>query len=71
MKCKEKRQIEGSRKVEIYIDKKLCTGCGICYRVCPEGAIRIDKGKADIIEKFCKQCLICLEECPFNAIKRR
>ncbi len=70
MICKEKMKPD-EKKVEIYIDKKLCTGCGICFRVCPEGAIEMKDNKAVLIPERCKNCLICLEECPFGAIKRR
>jgi 2-oxoacid:acceptor oxidoreductase delta subunit (pyruvate/2-ketoisovalerate family) len=46
-----------------------CKGCGICVQFCPEGCIKIVKGKAKIDYKYCKGCLICVNECPFKAIK--
>ena len=45
-----------------------CTGCGICWVVCPDGA-PFKKGKIfDIDYDYCKGCLICKKECPFKAI---
>lgn len=53
----------------------LCTACGICPRVCPEGIIyQTDKTNAlgklpyDCDPDFCKGCGLCAEVCPFKAI---
>jgi len=44
-----------------------CIGCGQCVKLCPEGNIRIENGKA-VIGKNCIQCLSCLQFCPTQAI---
>ena len=52
------------------IDPDLCTSCGICVKVCPYKAIRIEKKKApaEVIEAACKGCGTCAAECRFGAI---
>ncbi len=53
------------------VDKSLCTGCGLCQKVCPSQAIKIKDLKADINKSLCHQCTNCSEVCKFNAIKYR
>ncbi|WAM34629.1 4Fe-4S binding protein [Caldicellulosiruptor morganii] len=36
-----KRKVYGFFDVEIEIDKEKCTGCGVCVRYCPQGAIEL------------------------------
>ncbi len=51
----------------IRIIKDRCTGCGICVRTCPFGAIEIIDGKAHIGDK-CVLCGACVKACPVEAI---
>lgn len=51
----------------LVVKKDICTGCGICRRVCPKLAVKIECGKAAINEK-CVECLTCIEYCPEKAI---
>ena len=44
-----------------------CTGCGLCRRVCPYGAVEIREKKAFFLE-FCTSCGSCLEVCPTGAL---
>ena len=55
------------------IDPDLCTGCGLCERVCPYGAIQVDKDtkKASVVEAACAGCGTCSPECHFGAISMR
>jgi len=48
-----------------------CTQCLLCYPVCPDTAILINKeGKRiDFDYDHCKGCGICVEVCPFDAIR--
>ena len=50
--------------------KEKCKQCLLCYPVCPDTAILIDKeGKrTDFDYKHCKGCGICVKACPFKAI---
>jgi ferredoxin len=49
------------------VDREECAGCGICYDVCPEGAISIDI-IARIDSSKCTACLECVNRCPRGAI---
>lgn len=53
----------------VYIDPKLCTGCGDCVDVCPKDCI---EGKANfihMIDEFdCDRCGKCITECSEEAI---
>jgi NADH:ubiquinone oxidoreductase subunit F (NADH-binding)/(2Fe-2S) ferredoxin/Pyruvate/2-oxoacid:ferredoxin oxidoreductase delta subunit len=47
----------------------LCTGCMVCLRACPHGAITGQKGEPHVIDDtVCAKCGICKEECKFDAI---
>ncbi|MCA1758083.1 MAG: NADH-quinone oxidoreductase subunit NuoF [Bacteroidales bacterium] len=49
-----------------------CTGCHICFRVCPVSAISgHPKEIHEIDQELCIKCGMCLEKCPdkFNAIE--
>lgn len=52
-------------------DKKLCTGCGACSQVCPQGAVMMvadDEGFLHpyIDEELCNDCELCTRTCPIN-----
>ncbi|MBN2656613.1 MAG: nitroreductase family protein [Spirochaetales bacterium] len=50
-----------------YIDKELCTGCGLCAADCTARAII--KEKIELIEKKCIFCGHCYAICPVGAVK--
>jgi iron-hydrogenase subunit beta len=51
------------------IDEKLCKGCGLCARSCPNGAISGERGKPYVIDpEKCVKCGLCVEKCKFKAI---
>ncbi len=53
----------------IVIDKDKCNGCGNCIEVCPQGAIDLSVGTAQINRQFCIDCGACLDVCPTGALR--
>ncbi len=54
------------------VDESMCTGCGLCAKVCPYQAIQInDRKKAVVIDAACSGCGTCSAECKFDAITMR
>jgi NADH-quinone oxidoreductase subunit F len=52
------------------INPDKCTGCGVCKRECPHGAITGSKREVHSIDKsICQKCGICRNECKFEAIQ--
>ena len=48
---------------------ELCTGCMVCTRNCPTGAISGEKGQPHMINvDLCTRCGVCQSFCKFNAI---
>lgn len=45
-----------------------CTGCGICEKVCPVEAARVDNNLAFITPEKCVECGICAANCPQDTI---
>ena len=71
-----------AKSYSLMLQKKLCTGCGICAEICPKEAIELRKipkaegEKArlptiDIDEKKCIYCGICSSLCPFGALETK
>ena len=54
----------------IEVIEEFCTGCGVCVKVCPFGAIEITDGVARILDN-CTVCGACVDACPFDAIVAR
>ena len=50
-----------------------CKQCGLCFPVCPEDSIPVNKeGKRDDFDfDSCKGCGVCAKVCPFNAIEMK
>lgn len=45
-----------------------CIGCFKCQKICPKGAIKVEKNLASIDYALCDQCGQCVEVCPRHLI---
>jgi NADH:ubiquinone oxidoreductase subunit F (NADH-binding)/(2Fe-2S) ferredoxin/Pyruvate/2-oxoacid:ferredoxin oxidoreductase delta subunit len=55
---------------KFYIDEKTCTGCTLCAKNCPAGAVTGEKKKPhQINQDLCIKCRVCYESCKFDAVK--
>ena len=52
----------------IRVRKDLCLGCGLCVESCPQQAIWLLWGQAEIDQNRSNQCRLCLTVCPQGAI---
>ena len=52
----------------IAINTALCTGCGACVEVCPQGAIYLVDNIATADPALCRECERCVAACPVAAI---
>ncbi|MDD5680141.1 MAG: electron transfer flavoprotein subunit alpha [Candidatus Omnitrophica bacterium] len=53
--------------IKVLLDK--CTGCKLCVRACPFGAIEVKDKKAIIDLNKCNLCGACADACKFKAIE--
>jgi len=51
----------------LYVDEKLCSGCGTCGQTCPYGAIEF-ASKPVFNSEQCHGCWTCFNHCPQQAI---
>ena len=53
-----------------HIEEDLCTGCTLCFRNCPVGAISGEKKQLHVINQaLCIKCGVCFDKCKFKAVK--
>jgi ferredoxin len=59
--------------VKVILRGMLCTGCGTCQTLCPQSAISLQQGRAQVDLAACTQCGACLRgKCPtLYAVQRR
>ncbi len=56
----------------VFIEEK-CKQCGLCFPVCPDDAIPVNKDqkREDFDYDYCKGCGVCAKVCPFAAIEMK
>ena len=52
----------------IDINKQACDGCGQCVDMCPNGALQLVGGVAQLDQSLCQECETCVEVCPTGAL---
>jgi pyruvate ferredoxin oxidoreductase delta subunit len=53
-------------KPVVYAEK--CRKCTLCWKFCPDVAVKLVDGKPEIDLRYCKGCGICANECPAECI---
>lgn len=56
------------RYVKPVINYNKCVLCMVCWKYCPDAAIKIENDKPVIDYDYCKGCGICFSECNIKAI---
>ena len=51
----------------VVLERDLCMGCTNCIKKCPTEAIRVQQGKAKILNEKCIDCGECIRTCPYKA----
>ena len=51
----------------VRLDSEKCRGCTNCIKRCPTDAIRVQQGKAKILDGRCIDCGECIRVCPYHA----
>lgn len=56
----------------VFLSEK-CKQCGLCFPVCPDDAIPVNKNqkREDFDYNACKGCGVCAKVCPFGAIEMK
>jgi len=60
---------ESEKKFFSITDTDKCSNCGLCFAVCPHGAIVLKDGVFVIDPALCKGCGLCYATCPSKAIR--
>lgn len=56
------------RKVTTTVDPRMCTGCSLCIRVCPDRTLSMIDNLAAVTGERCMQCGHCAAACPVDAV---
>ena len=53
------------------LNPALCTGCGLCAKMCPPQSLKIENSKPKFDLPNCIRCYCCQEHCPNGAISSK
>jgi len=56
------------RTMRPVVEEEKCTNCNICWKFCPDVAVKLGEKFVSIDYDYCKGCGICAHECPVKAI---
>lgn len=64
------------KKMNLFIEKKNCCGCGACYQLCPQNAITMVEDEwgfnyPKIDYKKCVGCGLCVKTCNYQSSNKR
>ena len=60
------------KKRRAFVDPGACVACGCCVKVCPLGAISVQRGIMAVVNpEACVGCGKCARECPASVIEIR
>lgn len=51
-----------------FVANDACVSCGMCERVCPVSAIRMEDGAPVWGKRHCMHCMACIQNCPVRGI---
>lgn len=57
-----------AKKTMVVVDRAKCKLSGECFKICPQKAISVKRGKAYIDPEKCDKDGICIPACPNLAI---
>jgi pyruvate ferredoxin oxidoreductase delta subunit len=56
------------RTLRPIIHAEQCTGCNICWKLCPEACVDLSEKVPVIDMDYCKGCGVCVAECPAKCV---
>ncbi|MFA4836743.1 MAG: 4Fe-4S binding protein [Dehalococcoidia bacterium] len=68
---KGKYEVRTKKEEHVKVIQDDCTGCELCYIVCPTGSFEMENGKSEwkYGMEVCSDCGVCRYICPVDAIE--